>query len=145
MPLFYFKSEKGFPKWETKESVEFLMKHEGKTFWAEIGLENGVRTIPQNSALHLGLSLIAKSLNDAGLDIRKVLKPEIEIPWSVWSVKDFLWRPIQKVMTGKKSTTEIDKIEPSEIWEVLMRHLGQKHGIEYIEFPNKKHELNTNN
>ncbi len=136
--LYYFKSEKGFPKWETKESIEYLLKHEGKTFWCELGIEKGVRTIPQNSALHLGLGMIAKALNMAGLDMRKVLKPEIEIPWTVQSIKEFLWRPVQKAMTGKKSTTELAKIgELEEIWDVIMRHLGEKHGVEYIPFPSE--------
>ena len=146
MPLFYFKPEHGFPKWETKEAVEWLLKNEGKTCWAEVGRETGVRTDTQNRSLHKGFELIAKTLNDAGLDMRKVIKPEVDIPFTKESVKEFLWRPIQKAMFSKKSTTELDKVsEIDEVWEVLMRHLGEKHGIEYIEFPNKKHELDTNN
>ncbi len=135
--LFYFKAVAGFPQWETKEPVEFLLKHEGKTFWCEIGRETGVRTLPQNSALHVGLQLIADALNDSGLDIRKVLKPEVDIPWTVESVKEYLYRPIQKIMTGKSSSTELDKAEPSEVFDVLTRHLAEKHHIEAIPFPSE--------
>jgi hypothetical protein len=139
MSLFYFKAKGGFPLWDTKEPVELLMKHEGKSFWADIGLEKGVRTIPQNSALHLGLGMIAKTLNEAGLDMRKVLKPEIDIPWTLESVKEYLFRPIMKAMYHKKSTTELSKIgEIEEIWDVLMRHLGEKHEVEYIPFPSEQ-------
>lgn len=137
--LFYFKAIGGFPKWETKEPVELLLKNEGKTFWAEISRETGVRTLEQNSALHLGLGLVAKSLNEAGLDMRKVLKPEIDIPWAVESVKEFLFRPIMKIMTNKKSTKELAKTgEMDEIWDTMMRFLGEKHQVEYIKFPSKQ-------
>lgn len=137
MPLWYAKAKAGFLNFETKEPVEFLLKNEGKTLWVDLGRETGVRTLNQNSALHLGLQMIADALNHSGNDMRKVLKPEVEIPFTVESVKEFLWRPIQKVLTGKKSTTELTKIEPSEIWDVLMRHLGEKHEIEYLPFPSK--------
>lgn len=138
--LYYFKAKNGFPEWETKEPVELLLKYEGATFWAEIGRETGVRTIPQNSALHLGLGYIAKELNEKGLDIRKVLKPEIEMPWSVDTVKEYLWRPIQKTMLQKKSTKDLAKIgEIEAVWDVLLHHLGEKFEIEFIPFPNKTH------
>lgn len=100
------------------------------------------RTRDQNAALHLGLTLIADSLNLAGLDMRKVLKPNIEIPWTTQSVKDHIFRPVMKAMTSKQSTTKLAKVgEIEEIWEVIMRHLGQNHGIEYIPFPNDPTKL----
>lgn len=136
--VFYFKSKKGFPEWETKAAIQWLLKNEGKKCWADLGRETGIRTLPQNSALHLGLTMIATILNESGLDMRKVLKPHVDIPWTPQSVKEHLWRPIQKVMTGKSSTTQLDKIEPGEIWDVIMRHLGEKHGVEYIPFPSKQ-------
>ena len=102
------------------------------------------RTSQQNRALHLDCKLIADALNDAGLDMRVVLKPEIDIPWTTQSVKEFLWKPIQKSMTLKTSTTELSKAEGEfeKIHDVLMRHLGEKHGIEYHEFPHDKEKAN---
>src|SRR3990167_11482755 len=64
------------------------------------------RTPAQNNSIHLGCKLIADALNDAGLDMREVLKPEIEIPWTMQSAKDHLFRPVMKTMTNKQSTTE---------------------------------------
>ena len=135
--IYFFKPHKGTIVWDAPYKIfEYLLAHEGEKFYADIGKETGVRTPSQNNALHLGLSMIARSLNEAGLDMRKVLKPEVEIPWTTTSAKEHLWRPIQKVMTGKKSSTELDKVsEISEIWDVIMRHLGEKHGVEYIPFP----------
>lgn len=92
---------------------------------------NPKRTISQNSALHLYFQMVANSLNDSGLDLRKVLKPEVNIPWTTVSVKTFLWKPIQKAMTGKTSTTKLlkGKKEIDLIFDTLNRHLGEKFGI----------------
>lgn len=135
--LFYFKAKGGFPVWETKAPVELLLANEGKTFWCEIGRETGVRSLNQNSALHVGFELIAKALNDSGWDMRKLMKQDVDIPWNGVICKEYLWRPIQKAMLGTASTTKLSKIDPSEVWDVLMRHLSEKCGIEYIEYPNK--------
>ena len=92
------------------------------------------RTDIQNNALHLYFQMLSDALNMAGLDMKKTLKPEIDIPWSKETVKDYLWRPIQEAMTGKASTTELDKLEPSDIYMVLDRHLSEKFGI-HVEWP----------
>lgn len=102
------------------------------------------RTIQQNSALHLFFEMLAQALNDAGLDQRKLLKPIIEIPWTKEAVKDQLWRPIQKAMYHKESTTELLKHEEiDKIHEVLMRELGRIYQVEFIPFPSN--DINESN
>ena len=96
-------------------------------------------TPSQRGALHLYFRRLAEALNDAGLDARKTLKPELEIPWTEAMIKDLLWRPIQVAMTGKHSTTELDKIEPGDIYSVLDRHLGEKFGL-HDKFPSEDEE-----
>lgn len=98
------------------------------------------RTGQQNRGLHKGCDLIAETLNAAGLDMRVVLKPEISIPWTTESVKEYIFRPVMRAMTTKSSTTELEKVgEIEAIWETVMRFLMEKHHIEYIPFPS--HEL----
>jgi hypothetical protein len=92
------------------------------------------RTVQQNKALHLYFEIIAEKLNDAGLDMRAVLKPNIEIPWTKESVKDHLWRPVQELYLKKDSTTELTTDEITKVYEVLNRFLAEKHGISQ-EFP----------
>ena len=91
--------------------------------------EHPARTLKQNKALHKYCEMLAEALNDAGLDMRTVLKPGVAIPWNKERVKDALWRPIQEAMTDKESTTELDTAEPSRIYDVLDRHLGEKFGL----------------
>jgi len=105
-----------------------------------------LRTLLQNRASHKDWSMIAEKLNDAGLDMRKVLKQEISIPWTTESVKNFIVKPIMKAMYNKNSTTRLEKNtdEIEKLHNVIMRELGEKFGIEYHEFPHdpdKKKEI----
>lgn len=94
------------------------------------------RTSQQNKAIHLFFTMLADELNNSGYDQRKVLKETVDIPWTPEAIKEQLWKPIQKLMYNKESTTELDKVkEIDKVHEVLMRHLGEKFGLEYIPFP----------
>lgn len=102
------------------------------------------RTSKQNKALHVDCQLIAEKLNDAGLDQRKVLKPEIDIPWTMEAVKERIWKPVMKTLYGHDSTKDLKiQREIELIHETIMRHLGEKHGVEWHDFPTKQHEKQT--
>lgn len=96
--------------------------------------EDKKRTLAQNRALHKMFELLAEELNSQGLDMRKTLKPSIDIWWNKENLKDYLWRPIQKGVTTKESSAELTSQEIDKTFEQLAYHLGQKFGIE-IEFP----------
>ena len=87
------------------------------------------RTNQQNKAMHLYFRMLAEALNDAGYDMKKTLKPEIEIPWTPEMVKEHLWKPIQKIMMDKESTTEMETMDPDEVYRVLDRFMADKFGI----------------
>ena len=92
------------------------------------------RTSLQNRSLHLFFTLLATELNDAGYDMKKVLKPSIDISWTKENVKEYIWKPVQEAMNLKKSTTELTTKELQEVWEVINRHLGEKFGV-HVSFP----------
>jgi len=94
------------------------------------------RTIQQNKALHQYFRLLADELNLAGLDMKKILKPEIDISWTPESVKEYLWRGIQTAMYQKRSTAELTTDEITKIYEVLNRYTSEKHGIGIL-FPSE--------
>ena len=87
------------------------------------------RTIKQNSALHKFFELVAETLNSAGLDMRKTLRHDIDIPWTKDNVKNFLWKPFQEALLGKKSTKELTTAEVDKVYEVFNRHFGEKFGM----------------
>lgn len=92
------------------------------------------RTIRQNRALHKYFKMLSDELNSAGLDMRKTLKPSIDIWWNEKTVKEYLWRPVQKAQLLKTSTTELTTSEIDKVFETISKHLGERFGIE-LNFP----------
>lgn len=103
-------------------------------------MEEKQRSGAQNRSIHKYLTMLADELNQAGLDMKVVLKPEVEIPWSLESTKEYLWKPIQKAMKMKESTTELTTKEVDEVYKVLDRHISQKFGIT-LPFPSSEEEM----
>lgn len=96
------------------------------------------RTTQQNKALHKYCELLAEALNDAGYEMKAVLAvKQVDIPWNKDRVKDVLWKPLQEVVTGKSSTTELSTIDPSEIYSILDRHISQNFGV-HVEWPSEE-------
>jgi hypothetical protein len=92
------------------------------------------RTLAQNRALHLFFNQLAEELTAHGLDMRKTLKPEIDIPWSGETVKEFLWRPVMKAQLNKESTTEMTTADIDRVFDTITKHLGEKFGLT-LQFP----------
>lgn len=92
------------------------------------------RTMNQNRALHLWAEMLAAELNGAGLDMKAVLKPTVDIPWSKDTVKEYLIKPVMKAQVLKEHTADLDRAELTELVETLNRHLGEKFSI-HVPFP----------
>ncbi len=100
------------------------------------------RTNKQNKALHLYFTHLAEALNDAGYDMRKTIKDSIDIPWTPETIKENLWRPVQKAYLQKDSTTKLDTIEIDKVYDVLNKAIGERTGV-HVPFPSI--ETLTNN
>ena len=92
------------------------------------------RTVTQNSSLHKYFELVAIQFNKRNLPITIVLKPEIM--WNKYSVKELIWKVLQKPITGKESTTKLKKDEITKVYDVMNKLLGERFGFN-VEFPNK--------
>ena len=88
------------------------------------------RTLTQNKALHKYCQMLADDLNERGLTQMKVLRHDAEIPWTMTAAKDSLWKPVQKAMLGKESTTKGNTSDYSKVYDVLSRHLAMKFGVD---------------
>jgi len=74
---------------------------------------------------------IASTVNKAkerALDYR-----DAGVPWTMELVKESIWRPIQKAITGKTSTTKLTKDEVDKVYEVYNTVLA-RYGI-HVPFP----------
>jgi hypothetical protein len=97
------------------------------------------RTDQQRKSIELFCRFLAKALNDAGMDQRKVfaaMREGVEIPWSQETVKENLWKQIQEALFDKKSTTELEPKEVSRVYEVLNRFTGERFGVS-LPFPDR--------
>lgn len=112
--------------------------------YLEITIKTGKqRTLTQNASLHKYLGLLAEALNDAGYDMKKTLKDDVDIPWNTELAKEYLWRPVQKALTGKESSTKPTKKEYTYIYEVLSRHMAEKFGVVVL-WPSRDNYDNAN-
>jgi len=95
------------------------------------------RSDQQRKAIEVFCRQLAWALNDAGMDQRKVfalMRDGVQIPWRQQSVKDSLWRQIQKAVVEKDSSTRLTTSEVDKVYSVLNRWLGQEMGI-HVPFP----------
>lgn len=96
-----------------------------------------VRTLQQNKSLHKFCDEVAKELNSQGITIQLFLKHAVDLDWNKDSVKELIWKPIQKALVNKGSTTELDKVNDIDlIWEHINRHLSITFGIS-VDWPHK--------
>ena len=104
----------------------------------ELTKKNRVRTITQNSALHLLFTHISKALISLSIDYHytDLFSGEIVyIPYNDYLVKEFIWKPIQKTMFGITSTKELDTPKINAVLEVLQKFFADR-GIQ-INFPSR--------
>ena len=113
-----------------EEAIRELTETFAKTGYVEMECTTvQTRTARQNRALHVYLRLLGEALNEAGLDQRKVLKSEFPIPWTTESAKQNLFSPIMKAMFDIDSTTKLERIQVSQVYDVLNRSFSEKYGI----------------
>lgn len=99
------------------------------------------RTSQQNNALHLYLSRVAKELANQGYTMRDVIESikKVEIMPTGNALKEIVWRPIQKILFGKTSTTELSKSEEiDKIYDVMNLWLAREFDGLHIPFPTQE-------
>ena len=92
------------------------------------------RTLKQNKALHLWFTQLAQNLNDHGMDMRRTLKPGVDIPWTPETVKEYIFRPIMRAQLNKSSTTELTTKEIDAVFDTISKYLGENIGV-HQDFP----------
>ena len=97
------------------------------------------RSLAQNRAIHLYLSIVARELENQGQTMRDVVKkmPLVEIPPTTKSLKEIVWKPIQETSLGRKSTTELKTAEVRQIYEIISMFLAKEFEIS-LPFPSEE-------
>jgi len=121
-----------------KEAEFFLRSNNGKIIQTK--RTTYMRTEQQNSALHKYFSIIADELTKLGLTFDFKLGDKIvKLDWTPALVKESMWKPIQEALTGKQSTTQLDKTSEIDIvYEHINKFLSGEPFFLYIPFPAKE-------
>ena len=107
--------------------IDHLQSLEG---YFTIEIKKGrTRTGQQNRALHVFLRQLSEALNDAGYDMKKALNEDVDIAWNETMAKEYLWRPIQKIVIQKQSTAEASSSDYAMVYEQLNRLIASKFGV----------------
>ena len=115
-------------KWQ-----QTLQSLNGKEVTIDIKKHKNTRTQRQNRAMHKLFREISQQMNEQGLTLQQVLRSDVETMMTPKLVKEVIWRPVQKAMYGKESTTQLTTEEVDKVFDVINKHLG-KHGI-HVPFP----------
>lgn len=95
------------------------------------------RTDVQNSSIHLWCQQQADHWNESGYDMMTVLEKAVPMKWTKETVKETIWRKVQKAIIHKESTTNLDTKEVSEVYDQINSGLsGNK--IPVVAFPSRE-------
>ncbi len=131
--------ELGFRPSNQREWLLFLEQNNGREVDINVTFTTRQRTGKQNNALWLWLTQFADGLNQAGLGMRKVLKESAMIEWNKDTLHDFVFIPMLKALTGKDSTTKMDKTgDIGKVFDTLNVHFSEKFGFQIPPWPEKK-------
>lgn len=99
------------------------------------------RTQQQNRALHKLFNDISAYCVETGLDQRTIVNAldSYQCPTSPQFVKE-TWRAMQIAITGKKSTTELDRKEIDQVYDVFNKFWSELTG-EHFSFPSMEELL----
>lgn len=128
-----------------RECINTMTQNDGKAMKVTIKIMDDTRrTPPQNNAIHKWCEMLSDALNESGLDMKRVLKPEADIPWTKQAVKTMMWHPVQRAMypeavdsDGNPSTAALERNQVSGVYEAINRHLAQSQGFQCPPFPDR--------
>ena len=93
------------------------------------------RSLTQNAALHVYLDQVATALNDAGIEQQHFFDEGFTVSWNDKTIKNEIWRPVQRAVCGEDSTTKPTRAQYTEIYEYINRKLSG-HGV-HVPWPSK--------
>lgn len=112
---------------EAKEIIAKMLSGMAMVKADHIKVVPDMRTGKQSDSLHLLFDQLADELNAKGIDQRVLLRGDMPIDWNTHSVKERLWRPVQKMTLGNASTRKLKKVKDIEkVYDNLNRGLMLK-------------------
>jgi len=97
------------------------------------------RTLKQNNSMHKFFEMIASELNGVGEEFEYKIVNKTKVPYEASIVKDYIWKPVQRLLVKKERTRDITTKECSQIAQYLERVLYQTFEITVL-FPSLEPE-----
>ena len=97
-------------------------------------------TQKQRGALHVWCDMMADTLNAAGHDMKVVLSRQAEIPWTMASFKERIWKPTLDAQLCKESTEDQVTTDVQKVYQTLSRFFSTHEDlrIEVPAWPSKR-------
>ena len=107
-----------------------------------ITIESGPKMITalQRNAIWLWCGQIAEALraNDVSMvQLLASMKKAGEIYPTKTTIREFIWKPVQRAITGTESMKKLTRSEVDQIIDPISKFIGGQHGIA-VPFPQKK-------
>jgi len=119
----------------SEEDLEKWMKLSDASYIVDIK-NLDMRTVKQNSALHLWCTKISKTLNDNNLFMTGLF--ENDIMWTMDLVKTQIIKGLIKKLFDIDSTTKLKRKEIDTLIDTVTLIFGEKKGVEIPDFPSRK-------
>ena len=126
----------------SEEVLEAIALNTAAGYGSEVTIRpvKNQRTSQQQKSIEVYCGQLAKAMNEGGFDqlaVHEFLhKKGFGVPNTQESVKETLWKFVQKFMFKKKSSTQLETHEVSKVYEVVNRGTAEGFGIS-IPFPDR--------
>ncbi len=131
---------------QRKDQIQYLVARLEELLDAggvvSVDLKNGrTRTGKQQAALEVWCRATAELLNEAGMT-RAIQSPiyrkgELECSWKQWSVKDEIWRPMQKAIVDVESTADCSTTDYPKVYDELNRAMSERLDVSLPNWPTR--------
>lgn len=126
-------------EFQLEEAKKELDKFYNENGYVEVEARTAkTRTQRQNRALHVFCRQLAERLRSGGIDTSGFFKEGFEVPFTTEIVKNNIWKPVQRAVTKKESSSKLSRTEVSQVFDVINRLLADK-GI-HVPWPEKKND-----
>ena len=99
------------------------------------------KTDKQRSAIHLWMDLVAKVLNESGIDkrvvIHKLSTRGLDTQWTGASFKEDVYRPVYQSVSAKQSTEDANTLDHDIVVQGLQKWVAQEFGVVLPHFPDR--------
>lgn len=116
-------------KHQAKMFCDYVMENVDKHLTFEI--HEPKLTSQQNKAVFAYCDDVARHMDAAGIDMQHALSgAKLSIPPTGKMLYETMWKPIQTAMLSKTSLTKVGVYEIDQIYQVMARHLAERHDIQ---------------